>query len=60
MMYNRYPQQLPSRALGAPGLLGQVLGITGVGFLITALAAYVFRGDLPFGRDDRVLRPASS
>jgi modulator of FtsH protease len=27
----------------APALLGQVLGITGVGFLITALAAYIFR-----------------
>lgn len=27
-----------------PGLLGQVLGITGVGFLITALAAYLFQG----------------
>src|SRR5579875_3740960 len=26
------------------GLLGQVLGITGVGFLITALAAYLFGG----------------
>jgi modulator of FtsH protease len=25
------------------GLLGQVLGITGIGFLITALAAYLFR-----------------
>jgi modulator of FtsH protease len=47
-MYNRYPQQLPSRAVSAPGLLGQVLGITGVGFLITALAAYVFRGVSPF------------
>jgi modulator of FtsH protease len=30
----------------APALLGQVLGITGVGFLITALAAYLFR-DVP-------------
>ena len=29
------------------GLLGQVLGITGVGFLITALAAYLFRGISP-------------
>jgi FtsH-binding integral membrane protein len=27
----------------APALLGQVLGITGVGFLITALAAYLFQ-----------------
>ena len=31
----------------APALLGQVLGITGVGFLITALAAYLFRGVSP-------------
>jgi modulator of FtsH protease len=31
-------------AVSAPGLLGQVLGITGVGFLFTALAAYLFRG----------------
>lgn len=28
----------------APALLGQVLGITGVGFLITALSSYLFRG----------------
>jgi len=32
----------------APALLGQVLGITGVGFLITALAAYLFQG-MPAG-----------
>jgi len=31
----------------APALLGQVLGITGVGFLITAAAAYIFRGVSP-------------
>jgi modulator of FtsH protease len=31
-------------AISAPGLLGQVLGITGVGFLFTAVAAYLFRG----------------
>jgi modulator of FtsH protease len=31
----------------APALLGQVLGITGVGFLITAAAAYLFRGIAP-------------
>jgi modulator of FtsH protease len=30
-----------------PALLGQVLGITGVGFLITALAAYLFRNISP-------------
>jgi modulator of FtsH protease len=45
-MYNRYPQ-LPTQAASTPALLGQVLGITGVGFLITAVAAYVFRGVSP-------------
>jgi modulator of FtsH protease len=30
--------------VSTPALLGQVLGITGVGFLITACAAYLFRG----------------
>jgi modulator of FtsH protease len=40
--YRGYPQ--PGAAVAnAPALLGQVLGITGVGFLITALAAYLFR-----------------
>ena len=34
-------------AVSTPGLLGQVLGITGVGFLITALGAYLFRGISP-------------
>ncbi len=32
---------------GSAGLLGQVLGITGVGFLITALAAYLIH--VPYG-----------
>jgi modulator of FtsH protease len=31
----------------APALLGQVLGITGVGFILTALSAYIFRGVSP-------------
>jgi modulator of FtsH protease len=45
--YSRYPQ--PGAAVAsAPALLGQVLGITGVGFLITALASYLFR-DVPPG-----------
>ena len=35
-------------AVSTAGLLGQVLGITGVGFLITALAAYLFQG-MPAG-----------
>jgi modulator of FtsH protease len=36
-------------AVNTPALLGQVLGITGVGFLITAVAAYLFRGISPGG-----------
>lgn len=45
----RYPDyRAPQSAVAnAPALLGQVLGITGVGFLITALAAYLFRGVSP-------------
>jgi modulator of FtsH protease len=35
------------QTVSAPALLGQVLGITGVGFLITAVAAYLFRGIAP-------------
>ncbi|HEY6234232.1 MAG TPA: Bax inhibitor-1 family protein [Candidatus Elarobacter sp.] len=45
--YGRSPYggQPPSAVAGSGiNLLGQVLGITGVGFLITAVAAYVFRG----------------
>lgn len=46
-MYNpRYPGYQPPRVstVGSSALLGQVLGITGVGFLITSLAVYLFRG----------------
>lgn len=43
----RYSGYSQSGVAGAPALLGQVLGITGVGFLITALAAYLFRGISP-------------
>src|SRR5580700_5505359 len=39
--YSGYQSQ--TAVAGAPALLGQVLGITGVGFLITALASYIFR-----------------
>ncbi len=46
-MYNRSPQYPSAQAAGTPALLGQVLGMTGVGFLITAVAAYVFRGVSP-------------
>ena len=37
------PPYAGSQTASVPGLLGQVLGITGIGFLITATAAYVFR-----------------
>jgi modulator of FtsH protease len=46
-MYNRYQPQSQAAVASTPALLGQVLGITGVGFLITALAAYLFRGVSP-------------
>jgi modulator of FtsH protease len=49
--YGRSPYggQSPPAAVGSGiNLLGQVLGITGVGFLITAAAAYLFR-DLSYG-----------
>jgi modulator of FtsH protease len=49
--YGRPPyggQYAPPAAGSAVNLLGQVLGITGVGFLITALAAYLFR-DVSYG-----------
>jgi modulator of FtsH protease len=44
--YQGYPQGGAAVA-SAPALLGQVLGITGVGFLITAIGAYLFRGVSP-------------
>jgi len=44
----RYSSYQPGAAVAnAPALLGQVLGITGVGFLLTALASYIFRGVSP-------------
>lgn len=53
MYQPRGPYGRPSGAyaptVSTPGLLGQVLGITGVGFLITAVAAYLFRGVSPLG-----------
>jgi modulator of FtsH protease len=49
--YGRSPYGGPPyagpQAGSVPGLLGQVMGITGVGFLITAAAAYAFRGISP-------------
>jgi modulator of FtsH protease len=41
------PRDFGPQTASAPALLGQVLGITGVGFLITAVAAYLFRGIAP-------------
>ncbi len=49
--YGRSPYGGPPASAAAGSginLLGQVLGITGVGFLITAVAAYLFR-DLSYG-----------
>ncbi len=49
--YGRSPYggQYPPAAAGSGiNLLGQVLGITGVGFVVTAVAAYLFR-DLSYG-----------
>jgi len=46
-MYRSSPQG-PVAAVSTSSLLGQVLGITGVGFLITAAAAYFFQG-VPYG-----------
>ena len=44
----RYGGYAPSGpAVSVPSLLGQVLGITGVGFLISAVAAYLFRDVSP-------------
>jgi FtsH-binding integral membrane protein len=51
-MYLQQQQQRPSYqppgyAVSTAGLLGQVLGITGVGFIFTALAAFMFRDVSP-------------
>jgi modulator of FtsH protease len=47
-MYRLQSPQGPVATVSAPSLLGQVLGITGAGFLITAAAAYLFSG-VPYG-----------
>ena len=47
-MYQQRPPIDRTRVAAAPSLLAQVLGITAVGFLITACAAYLFR-DVPSG-----------
>ena len=45
--YTGYPGRGGPITASTPALLGQVLGITGVGFLITAVAAYLFRDISP-------------
>lgn len=45
-MYQQRPPTERTRVAAAPSLLAQVLGITAIGFLITACAAYLFR-DVP-------------
>jgi FtsH-binding integral membrane protein len=49
--YGRSPYGGPPfdgpQAASVPGLLGQVMGITGIGFLITAAAAFLFRDISP-------------
>ena len=47
---DRYQQtpRLGTSAVSTPALLGQVLGITGAGFLVTAATAYFAQG-LPYG-----------
>lgn len=48
MYQSRYqPRAVYGPQVSNAALLGQVLGITGVGFLITALAAYLFRDVSP-------------
>jgi modulator of FtsH protease len=43
-MYGSPQLRAGTQAVSTPSLLGQVLGITGAGFLITAAAAYVSQG----------------
>jgi len=44
VQYRLQTPQGPLATVSTPSLLGQVLGITGAGFLITAAAAYLFQG----------------
>lgn len=46
-LQQRPSYQPPGYAVSTAGLLGQVLGITGIGFVVTAIGAYVFRGVSP-------------
>jgi modulator of FtsH protease len=48
-MYQMQRPPYGAAALSTQSLLGQVLGITGVGFLITAAAAYLFQNSIGYG-----------
>lgn len=47
-MYQSQRPQLGAYTASTPALLGQVLGITGAGFLVTAITAYFSQG-FPYG-----------
>jgi modulator of FtsH protease len=48
-MYQMQRPPYGAAAISTQSLLGQVLGITGVGFLITAAAAYLFQNSIGYG-----------
>jgi modulator of FtsH protease len=47
-MYQSQQQRLGAQTVSAPAQLGQVLGLTGAGFLVSAVTAYFAQG-LPYG-----------
>jgi modulator of FtsH protease len=47
-MYQSQQQRLGTQTVSAPAQLGQVLGLTGAGFLVTAVTAYLAQG-FPYG-----------
>jgi modulator of FtsH protease len=47
-MYGYRQPQIPASTVSTPALLGQVLGITGGGFLVTAVTSYFAQG-FPYG-----------
>jgi modulator of FtsH protease len=47
-MYQSQQQRLGTQTVSAPAQLGQVLGLTGAGFLVTAVTAYLSQG-FPYG-----------
>ncbi len=48
IMYQSQQQRLGTQTVSAPAQLGQVLGLTGAGFLVSAVTAYFSQG-LPYG-----------